>query len=222
MLADGQGLGQRGQFGRERVRHRKEQCLLQREVLGQGPRIGVRVADLLDAVGAHDDRDRAAPGCPGGASWTHRGRSRPPRHRTRARRRCRRWDRGRGCRPAASIRQSGRRHRGHGGPSHRCRRPAIAPAHGPPPASGRRPGRRSAARPGSLPHASVSPNRPGLCPGHRRASLTRPVARGPARPTSRRRLAGRPTTAVPEGSTQIRDGAARRWRLKVFAETTMV
>ena len=62
VLAHGQGLGQRGQVGVQRVGHRQQQQLLQHHVLGQRARVDVGVADLLHAGRAQDDRHRADAG----------------------------------------------------------------------------------------------------------------------------------------------------------------
>ena len=61
VLAHGQRFGQRGQVGVERVGYGQEQHLLEHHVLGQGARVEVGVADLLDAGRGHDDGHRADP-----------------------------------------------------------------------------------------------------------------------------------------------------------------
>ena len=65
MLAHGQGFGQRGHVAGEGVGHREQEDLLEGHVLGQGARVEVGVADLLDPGGPEDDRHRADPGADG-------------------------------------------------------------------------------------------------------------------------------------------------------------
>ena len=62
MLAHGERLGQRGQFGRDRVGHRKQQQLLEHHVLGQRARDRRWSSRSAPRRRAHDDGDRAHPG----------------------------------------------------------------------------------------------------------------------------------------------------------------